>query len=343
MTVSPRLLGKSIFLFCLLVLLVLGFFFAWFASWRSDRIAALEFGSEIAKTDRGPVEFLVRGEGPAVLVFHSAPGGYDQAMLMGSTFAGDGFQIIAPSRPGYLRTPLATGLTPEQQADATADLIGKMGLSSVAVLASSWGAPAAIQFVIRHPEKVWALVLISPLTARFDSGARSQASEPGRLLLDGLKGDVGAWLFVESAERDPQGALSWVVDAVSNGTAAQGESLPTYALSDSDQIEWFKSLVGTFAPLSVRQAGLLNDLVQGRALSDFPFEQITAPTLVVHGTADRWLPFAAAEVAARRIPGAILFPVEGAGHLVEIGPQASNVQGKVVEFLGKHSEGQPGP
>jgi pimeloyl-ACP methyl ester carboxylesterase len=238
---------------------------------------------------------------------------------------------------------LATGLTPEQQADAMADFIGKVGLSSVAVLASSWGAPAAIQFVVRHPEKVWALVLVSPLTAEFDSNARSQETEPGRLLLDGLRGDLGAWLFVESAERDPRRALSWVIDAVNNGAAAQGESLPAYVLNDLDQIEWFKSLVGTLAPLSVRQPGLLNDLAQGRALSDLPFEQITAPTLIVHGTADRCLPFAAAEVAARRIPGANLFPVEGAGHLVEIGPWASDIQGKVAEFLGKHSEGQAEP
>jgi pimeloyl-ACP methyl ester carboxylesterase len=342
MTVSFRLLGKSVFLFCVLVLLVLGFFFAWFASWRADKTASLDSASEIAKTDRGPLEFLVRGEGPPLLVFHSAPGGYDQAILIGSTFAGDQFQIIAPSRPGYLRTPLATGLTPEQQADAMANLLDEMGLSSVAVLASSWGSPPAIQFALRHPKKVRALVLISPLTAKFKSGAGSQA-EPGRLLLDGLRGDLGAWLFVESAERTPQRALSTVLYAVNNGTAAQGEALQTYVLNDLDQIEWFRSLVGTFAPLSLRQAGLLNDLAQGRALSDLPFEQIIAPTLVVHGTADRCLPFAAVEVAARRIPGAILFPVEGAGHLVEIGPRASDVQGKVAEFLAKHFEGQSQP
>ena len=46
------------------------------------------------------MELLVRGEGPAVLVFHGAPGGYDQAILLGSTFVQDDFHEIAPSRPG---------------------------------------------------------------------------------------------------------------------------------------------------------------------------------------------------------------------------------------------------
>jgi len=35
-------------------------------------------------------------------------GGYDQAMLFGSGLAEHGFKVVAPSRPGYLRTPLST-------------------------------------------------------------------------------------------------------------------------------------------------------------------------------------------------------------------------------------------
>ena len=88
MTASLRLLARSSFLLCVLVLLVLGLILAWFASWRADRLAALDSASEITKTDLGPVEFLSRGEGPAVLVFHGAPGGYDQAMLLGSSLRG---------------------------------------------------------------------------------------------------------------------------------------------------------------------------------------------------------------------------------------------------------------
>ena len=340
MTASLRLLARSSFLLCVLVLLVLGLILAWFASWRADRLAALDSASEITKTDLGPVEFLSRGEGPAVLVFHGAPGGYDQAILLGSHLAEDGFQIVAPSRPGYLRTPLATGPMPEQQADAMAALIDTMGIPSLAVLASSAGAPAAIQFVIRHPEKVWALVLISAVTAKFDADAKPQ---PARLVLNGFRGDLVAWLCVEVAERDPRRMLSRMLEAENSGTAVERESVATYVLNDSDQLEWFRSLIGTFVPLSAREAGVRNDLDQIRALSDFPFERIVTPTFVGHGTADKCVPIAEAQAVAARIPGAILYPVEGAGHLVELGPWGSEVQKKITEFLRQHSGGQAQP
>lgn len=42
--------------------------------------------------------------------------------------------------------------------------------------------------------------------------------------------------------------------------------------------------------------------------------RITAPTLVVHGTADPLVPFACGQDTARRIPGATLLPIEGMGH-----------------------------
>ena len=118
----------------------------------------------MAETKKGAIEYLDRGEGPTLLVFHDAPGGYDQAMLLGSLFAEEEFHLVAPSRPGYLRTPLTTGQSLAEQADAMGALIEMMGISRVAVLASSFGAPAAMHFAWRYPDKVWALVLLSPAT-----------------------------------------------------------------------------------------------------------------------------------------------------------------------------------
>ena len=128
MTSQLRVLAKASFLLCVLALLIVGLVLAWFASWRSDKLAALDSASEIAETELGEMEYMIRGEGPAILIFHGAPGGYDQAMLLGSSFAEEEFEIVAPSRPGYLRTPLATGKSPEEQADAMAALIDRMGI-----------------------------------------------------------------------------------------------------------------------------------------------------------------------------------------------------------------------
>jgi len=342
MKFSFRLLARIAFLLLVLSLLAVGVVLAWFTSWRSDKIAALDAASEIAKTSAGVVEFLARGEGPPVLVFHGTPGGYDQAMLLGSELLAAGFQIIAPSRPGYLRTPLATGLLPEQQADAMAALLETLGVQSVAVLGSSAGSPAAIQFAVRHPEQVRALVLLSPVTKNFDA---KMGSEFGRLVLNSLTGDIGSWLAVEAVEKDPRKVLGWTLERTSAGDAAQREIILGTILQagNAPQLEWFRSLIGTFAPLSPRESGARNDLIQMRALPEMPFANIAVPTLIVQGSDDACVLPAETEAAAAKIPDATLFSVPGAGHIVQIGPGAGEVQKKITDFLKQHSGGQAQP
>ena len=93
------------------------------------------------------------------LIIHGTPGGYDQAMLWGSSLVEEDFEIIAPSRPGYLRTLASAGRRPAEQADTLAALIDTLGIPGVAILASSSGARVAVEFAVRHPAKLWALVL----------------------------------------------------------------------------------------------------------------------------------------------------------------------------------------
>ena len=118
------------------------------------------------------------------------------------------------------------------------------------------------------------------------------------------------------------------------------EALVEYILDHSDQQEWFESLIGTFVPPSAREAGVRNDLQQLRTLNELPLEQIVVPTLIVHGTADKVIPISESEAMAARIPGATFIAVEGAGHLVELGPKAAEVQSKILEFLRERSAGQ---
>jgi pimeloyl-ACP methyl ester carboxylesterase len=65
---------------------------------------------------------------------------------------------------------------------------------------------------------------------------------------------------------------------------------------------------------------------------------ISAPTLVIHGSEDRLVPPSNARALAEAIPGARLRILEGAGHLVFI-ERAEEVNREVLTFLG---EGEPG-
>jgi pimeloyl-ACP methyl ester carboxylesterase len=67
----------------------------------------------------------------------------------------------------------------------------------------------------------------------------------------------------------------------------------------------------------------------------YPLERITAPTLVVHGTADTVVPPEHARLAAGTIPGARLHMIEGGGHLCVVTHKEEAVP-VVAEFLAKH-------
>src|SRR5918999_407606 len=59
---------------------------------------------------------------------------------------------------------------------------------------------------------------------------------------------------------------------------------------------------------------------------------ITSPTLVIHGSEDRYVPLANAAALAKAIPGARLRVLDDAGHLIFI-ERFADVNREVVTFL----------
>src|SRR5690242_7937224 len=163
-----------------------------------DRIAQ---GSELAQTACGPIEYASLGNGPAVLFVHGAGGGYDQMLDMGRTLADAGFRVIAPSRFGYLRTPLPADASPAAQADAHACLLDALKIERAAVIGISAGAPSSMQFALRHPRRCAALALLVPL-AWAPPEERASAPRPSPavwLVFPTLKSDFLFWLLTRTA------------------------------------------------------------------------------------------------------------------------------------------------
>ena len=132
-----------------------------FRAWKEATLARLNAGSLVAETARGAVEYAVTGTGPAVLVIHGRPGGYDQGLWIARPLNDPQFRFIAVSRPGYLRTPIETGRSPEDQADALALLLDVLGVPQAAVVAFSAGGPSALQFALRHSGRCWGVLCAS--------------------------------------------------------------------------------------------------------------------------------------------------------------------------------------
>jgi len=329
-----RWFGRALFALLVLGLLVGAFVIVKFEGWKKEKLAALDADSQVVETKAGPMEYIERGSGPAVLICHGAPGGYDQAMLLGDALVKEGFRVIAPSRPGFLRTPLSTGLLFEDQADALAALLDKLGVKSAAVLGFSTGAQVAARFALRHPDRTDALVLISPVTAAYQ---RDPLTQTRQLLPDAAlfktTGDMGAWLFVEQAARDPR----WMLDAVfateTNLDADARAKLVDFVAADPAQLAFFRALLGTQAPLSPRESGTRNDLLLVRVLDPVAYDRIKAPTLLVTGAADAANPWVDLKVITALLPTARTFTVPGAGDLVWFGPNAADARQKVADFL----------
>ncbi|MBO0705972.1 MAG: alpha/beta hydrolase, partial [Candidatus Dormibacteraeota bacterium] len=136
-------------------------------AWRDRCRRLCAEGSTLVETSRGPLEVGDVGEGVPLIVLHGLGGGWDHGLWLARRLGLDRrHRILAVSRPGYLRTPLATGPTPDGQADALRDLVSALRLRRAAVLGSSAGALAAVRFALRHPDLCSGVVLLSGVAHR---------------------------------------------------------------------------------------------------------------------------------------------------------------------------------
>lgn len=320
-------------------------------SWKHGRLVALRAGSRMIETAHGPIEYAVTGEGPPLLVIHGGMGGYDQALGLGALVnrhaGAEGFTILAPSRPGYLRTPARVGLTPEEQADALAALLDQFGIPQVGVLAGCYGGPVALQFALRHPQRLSGLVLLAAVTRRCTVGQQWPLSEktlqswPGRMFFDFLH-----WLLYLWGRLQPIGLVRFFMRQMTAPSVSDTEigrrigrlqSLP-------DQVRNVQQLFSSMTPLSMQLAGALNDEKQIACLPDYPVEAIVVPTLLIYGRDDCVGPgFAGAKWLAGRIPGAQLLVVEECGHFMLAGEFVPGVFAQAAEFLRRPVDGKDDP
>jgi len=300
--------------FVALSLLGLGVAFTNFYLWRADLIERLKEDPDrrVATTALGDIEYAVVGEGVPVLALSGSPGGYDQSLLevraVPEVTVAD-VMTIAVSRPGSLDTPLGSGMTYEEEADLFAALLDELGVDRVIVLATSGGGRAALRFALQHPNRTMGLVLRSA-TTKSDSEDEAP-TELGEIGL--LAADMVIWAGFTLIP-----AL-WIDDYDSNDDVHEAIAL---AVAES------------LVPLRARWDGNLNDIRQSLdpAIDSWPLEEISAPTLILHGNADSLVSYEDAQDAAARIPNAQLVTFEDGGHFVYL-TKLPEVTTHVTQFI----------
>jgi pimeloyl-ACP methyl ester carboxylesterase len=262
-------------------------------------------GSRIAQTKCGPIEYAETGSGPAVLMVHGAGGGYDQGLDFAAPLGEKGFRIIAMSRFGYLRTPLPADASAEAQADAHACLLDALGIQKAAIIGGSAGAPSAMQFAIRHPDRASALVIAVPAAYV----PRPNDAPP-------MKTPAGTEFMFNTALRFD--FVYWTATKIARPTIIRSLlATPVEDVEHASPVEQARvaTLIEHIMPVSSRRLGMINDAAITSMRPRYELEKITVPTLAISVKDDQFGTYDGAKYTAENVRGAQFIGYETGGHI----------------------------
>ena len=205
----------------------------------------------------------------------------------------DGATVYALDLPGHGKSG---GQGRASIADYVVVLLGfldALGVQRAVIAGHSMGGAIAQQFALGHPARVMGLVLVA-------TGARLRVAPA---ILDGILTDTDATLDLVTRYAWGPGAPEQMVQL---GRVQLAQVNPQITANDYAACNTF-------------------DVIDRLG-------QITAPTLVLGGTADQMTPPKYAAFLAEKIRGARLAMIEGAGHMVML-EQPGLVAHPVEEFL----------
>lgn len=240
----------------------------------------------------GPQRLWVEaiGEGPPVVLLHGFTN-YGLAwapQLPALAYAG--YRVVIPDLPGHGRSqPLAGDGTVAELAAAVRAVCDRLALSRLHLVGLSLGGMVALEFAVRWPERVAALVL-ADTSPEFTSPAARELAAAWARTLEGPNGSLArlrqAWplLVTPAFAQSPAGQAVWDNwQAVLQGVSGTGLARVARAMTGFDR----------------------RDDLAGLRL----------PVLVLTGQADRVFPPAVAADLHRAIAGSRLVPLADAGHL----------------------------
>ncbi|MEV6981561.1 alpha/beta hydrolase [Sphaerisporangium sp. NPDC051017] len=273
----------------------------------------------LAHLSAGPMEYRLQSGGSAtVLVFH---GGHMRAGLAQGVevFTDAGFTVLAPSRPGYGRTPLTTGTTPAGFADATAELCAALGISRLAaVVGVSAGGRTALTLAARHPHLVERVILESAVG--FLPWPSRLIRLGGRVVFHG-RVEAGTWAIMRSLlQVAPSLGLRLLLRELSVLPAHQVLA----ALSAAERA----TLAGLFTVMRSGY-GFVADMLPVPDCA----AQVSQPALVIATRRDRSVSFAHAESLAAALPNAELVDSRADSHMIWFGPDYPRIVAKIRAFL----------
>ena len=243
-----------------------------------------EYDAKTISLSYGDMRYVDKGNGEVILSVHGIFGGYDQAFDTCKDFA-SGYRILAPSRFGYLGSDMLGSGTPAEQAIAYAELLDRLGIDKVYLLATSAGGSIAIRFALDYPERTKGLILYcSAMPPAVKPAKYAEYAGPPAFLCNDYA------MFLMNPLFEPVMGM----DA---------------------------STIYSMLPVGERKAGVILDASitnpdMARNYDSYIIEDLQVPTLILHAKDDKLASYADVEKAWDRFPNSTLVSFETGGHLM---------------------------
>lgn len=302
---------------------------AWTAGSFSASMAAAEtrlaHRSSTIETSAGTLEYAVAGHGRPLMMIHGTGGGFDQGLLFAHRLSESGFEIIAPSRFGYLRSSFPDDASPARQADVLVELLDHLGIEHLPAVGGSAGALTAAEFALRHPDRCSHLVLLVP-AANLTGRDPVEFTWLQRMAVDAVLGsDFCFWALASIAPTQMIRTL----------LATDVALIKNVAEEEKRRVEL---ILEGLMPISRKANGLRTDAFWAGTPSSVPYQDIAVPALILSCEDDLFGTAATSRLLAGRIPGARLKIWPEGGH-VWLGHDAE-VAREITAFLQSPAAGR---
>ena len=279
----------------------------------------------VRRRDGSVIAVAIAGDraGAPLLLCHGLADSRLSAHLLAAPARERGLCVIAPDRPGTGRSePRRLERLADWSEDAAA-VLDALRLDSTAVIGISGGGAFAAACAATLPDRVHALVLVSPL-GRPEWGSRGMA--PGERLSLAMATRApafGGWFLARLANVARRSPSAFLRIATTE--------LPRVDRRELQRAEPRRAFVAGYVEAFRRGAsGVTQDLRLLTRPWEFELDAIRAPTRIHHGDADTTVPAEHARRFAAAIPGARLRLHRGHGHFSLVGVAA----GQILDALG---------
>lgn len=250
------------------------------------------------------------GQGQPIIILHGGPGFSHNYLLPDMDRLADAFRLIYYDQRGRGKSarnspPAAVSIQSEiEDLDAVR---AHFQLEQAALLGHSWGGLLALEYALRHPERVSRLILLNTAPASHDDcevfvRERDAMAPSDTALLRAMESQP------EFAEGDPEARAAY------NRLYFQA-TLRSPELLD----RLIENLRVGRTQESILEVGAIGDRLWGETYASAEYNllpqlsQLRVPTLILHGDYD-FVPLACAAHIAEAIPGARLVVLRDCGH-----------------------------